>query len=91
MDDVLAELSPMYGQAVQPLPGACVRPAVSDDLSPDEAAILALLDEVEAIELHDIAARALFGIARLQTASFGLDLRGLLDEQPGDLYLSSRP
>jgi DNA processing protein len=88
--DVLEELSPMYTAALAP-----GRPAPAEDagpnlsgIGPDEAAVLALLDDPEPVQLDALADRAPFGIARLQTALFGLEVRGAVEQLPGGYYLA---
>ncbi len=55
-------------------------------LLPDEQAVLALLDTVEPRQLDDLAQRAPFSFARLQTALFALEVRGVIDSHPGCYY-----
>jgi DNA processing protein len=87
--DILGELSPMYtdvlapGQPRDPAQGA---PDLSG-LSPDEAAVLALLDDPEPVQIETLADVAPFGIARLQSALFGLQCRGAVELLPGGFYL----
>lgn len=57
------------------------------DLSDDEAAALALLDDPEPVHLEVIADRAPFGISRLLVALFGLECRGAVEQLPGGYYL----
>jgi predicted Rossmann fold nucleotide-binding protein DprA/Smf involved in DNA uptake len=45
------------------------------------------LDEIEPVQIDDLAERAPFGIARLQTALFGLEVRGAVEQSPGRYYL----
>ncbi len=67
-------------------------PAESDDaeplsgLLPDEEAVLGMLDTVEPLQLDDLAQRAPFSFARLQTALFALEVRGAIDSHPGCYY-----
>jgi predicted Rossmann fold nucleotide-binding protein DprA/Smf involved in DNA uptake len=56
-------------------------------LTQDERAVLDLLDPVEAVHLDELAAQALFGIARLQAALFGLEVRGAVDQNAGGYYV----
>ena len=92
VDDILEELSPMYTAAL-PVPG--IGPGDGDEkarndneLGEDEANVLAILtDDPEAVHIDALADRVPFGVARLQTALFGLELRGLVDQTPGRYYL----
>ena len=60
----------------------------SKGLDEDEAKILELLsDDPEPVHIDALADRAPFGVARLQTALFGLELRGLVEQIPGRYYL----
>ncbi len=90
VEDVLDELSPMYAAALRPagppLVDAADRNPVAMDS--DEAAVLALLDDPEPVHLNVLADRATFGIARLQAAIFGLELRGAVEQLPGQYYLA---
>ena len=87
-DDVLEELSPMYRGAVAPPPPESAHDTTEPPARPvpDEQAVLELLDEVEFVQLEQLADRAPFGIARLQTALFGLELKGLVECHPGRHY-----
>ena len=55
-------------------------------LLPDEETVLGMLDPVEPQQLDELAERAPFSFARLQTALFGLELRGAIDTLPGRRY-----
>ena len=57
------------------------------DLTGDERSVLSMLDEVEPAQLDALADRASFGVARLQAALFGLEIRGAVDQTPGKYYL----
>ncbi len=88
--DVLDELSPMYRQALalpHPDPARDPGPGL-DGIPPDEAVVLALLDDPEPVQLDALADRAPFGIARLQSALFGLEVRGAVEQLPGRYYLA---
>jgi DNA processing protein len=87
--DVLEELSPMYSAALSPkaVPADESCPNLSG-IGPDEATVLALLDDPEPVQLDALADRAPFGIARLQTALFGLEVRGAVEQLPGGYYLA---
>jgi DNA processing protein len=92
VDDILEELSPMYTAAL-PDSGPGVGPGTEksrdvEGLDEDEAKVLGLLsDDPEPVHLDALADRAPFGVARLQTALFGLELRGLVEQTPGKYYL----
>src|SRR6185436_4061421 len=94
VDDVLNELSPMYRDAlVLTPPGAAgASPAPPEPhrppLSPDEAAVLALFDDPRPVHVDRLAENATFGTARLQTALFGLALRGCIDPMAGGYYVA---
>jgi DNA processing protein len=87
IEDILEELSPIYRVAAAD-PGPAAKPAEMGGLSPDEATVLGILDEVEPVHLDELARRAPFGVARLQAAVFGLHLRGAVEELPGRYYVS---
>jgi DNA processing protein len=93
-EDVVTELSPMYRNALAgaPSPAAVTTPTgpkpAAPALSPDEAAVLALFDDPRPIHVDRLAERATFGMARLQTALFGLALRGCIDPMAGGYYVA---
>ena len=94
VDDVLAELSPMYRDALgrdEPVPSP-TDPSPTDrsaaELSPDERAVLALFDDPRPVHVDSLAENATFGMARLQTALFGLALRGCIDPMAGGYYVA---
>ncbi len=88
-DDVVAALSPLYRGALveSQAPRASDGGRGEDPGTPDEEAVLALLDRVEPLHIDAIADRAPFGIARLQAALFGLLVRGDVEELAGHRYL----
>ena len=88
--DVLEELSPMYRLALRPHGGGEPVDAGPNlrGISPDEEAVLALLNDPEPVQLDALADRAPFGIARLQAALFGLEVRGAVEQLPGRYYLA---
>jgi DNA processing protein len=94
VEDVLCELSPMYlhalgGEAPASAPPSPVQPDPSlQGLSPDESAVLALFDDPRPVHVDRLADVAAFGIARLQTALFGLALRGCIDPMAGGYYVA---
>jgi DNA processing protein len=91
LDDIVAELPPDLQQALAPRPLPAAAPAAGGSIAAaatsDEEAVLGLLDEVEPLQLDALAERAPFGIARLQAALFGLELRGAIEVLPGRSYL----
>jgi len=88
-EDVIEELSPMYAAALGPVPSSPEKEAPNvENLAPDEAAVLALLDDPEPVHLDALADRAPFGIGRLQAALFSLEVRGAVEQLPGRYYLS---
>ena len=93
-EDVLAELSPMYrGALAADSSGAPTGRPVGGEggalvLSPDEVAVLALFDDPRPVHVDRLAERATFGMARLQTALFGLALRGCIDPMAGGYYVA---
>jgi len=94
VDDVLSELSPMYRDALaggvpEPAPATAsgVRPEPIG-LNPDESAVLALFDDPRPVHVDRLAENATFGMARLQTALFGLALRGCIDPMAGGYYVA---
>ena len=94
VEDILCELSPMYrdaliGRAGAPAP---TTPAASDPratgLTPDERAVLEFFDDPRPVHVDRLAENATFGMARLQTALFGLALRGCIDPMAGGYYVA---
>jgi DNA processing protein len=85
--DILDELSPMYRPAL-PFEGPAELGPELDGLSQDERFVLGILDDVEPVHLDDLVEKSPFGIARLQTALFGLQLRGAVEQTPGRYYVS---
>jgi DNA processing protein len=90
--DIIEELSPMY-TAVLPVPripgGGGGAPDLKG-LTEDETKVLALLeDDPEPVHIDVLSERApfLLGMARLQTALFALELRGLVEQTPGRYYV----
>jgi DNA processing protein len=94
VEDVLGELSPMYRDALaRSRPGLaladpCAKGGTIPGLSPDESAVLGLFDDPRPIHVDRLAELATFGIARLQTALFGLALRGCIDPMAGGYYVA---
>ena len=86
IEDIVEELSPVYRGAVAPRAESEPPPQLAG-LTPDEQSLIALLDEAVPMQLDEIASQALIGIARLQTALFGLQLRGVIEQMPGRYYV----
>jgi DNA processing protein len=89
IEDILEEVPPMYLSALEE-----AAPAEEDGeydqligLTDDEALILGFLDAVEPVQIDDLAERAPLGVARLQAALFGLELKGAVEHSPGRYYL----
>jgi DNA processing protein len=89
IEDILEEVPPMYLTALpdERPPGSGEAASDPAGLTADEIHVLGLLDEVEPVQIDDLADRAPFGIARLQTALFGLEVRGTVEQSPGRYYL----
>jgi DNA processing protein len=86
IEDVVSELSPMYRARI----GAPRRSDSAPEpagLSPDESALLAFIAENGPVHLDRIADEAPFGIARVQAALFGLEIRGAVEQTPGKYYV----
>ena len=94
VEDVLCELSPMYRNALSSRPPdpASGPPVLTGPtvpgLSPDEVAVLGLFDDPRPIHVDRLADGATFGVARLQTALFGLALRGCIEPLAGGYYVA---
>ena len=87
IEDIVEELSPIYRGAMhKPAPAESDGAEPLRGLLPDEQAVLGLLDTVEPRQLDDLAQRAPFSFARLQTALFALEVRGAIDSHPGCYY-----
>ncbi len=93
IEDILDELPPIFRQAAGPSPpsGRGSGGWRVDDLVPDELEIVRILDETEARHIDELAERALLGIARLQAALLGLEIRGAVEQLPGRYYLLRPP
>jgi DNA processing protein len=89
IEDILEEVPPMYLTALPNDGRERAGEGAADlaGLSADEALVLGLLDEVEPVQIDDLADRTPLGIARLQAALFGLELRGAVEHSPGRYYL----
>ena len=94
VEDVVCELSPMYRDAltatcaVDAPAGAAPRDLRLEGLSADERAVLALFDDPRPVHVERLAENATFGVARLQTALFGLALRGCIEPLAGGYYVA---
>jgi DNA processing protein len=94
VEDVLSELSPMYRDALareataSGPPGPAPHDRLEHGLSPDERAVLSLFDDPRPVHVDRLAENATFGMARLQTALFGLALRGCIDPVAGGYYVA---
>jgi DNA processing protein len=89
IEDILEEVPPMYLDAM-PSDGEADQggqAAHAPELTADEIEILGYLDAVEPVQIDDLADRAPFGVARLQAALFGLELKGAVEHSPGRYYL----
>jgi DNA processing protein len=89
VSDIVEELSPIYRTAVGrgPREKARDRPSNLADLTADETHVLGIVGRTEPVHLDRLADQAAFGIARLQTALFGLEIRGAVEQQPGRYYV----
>jgi DNA processing protein len=94
VEDVLDELSPMYRRALEagspPVPsgGETGSREAGPSLGEDESAVLGLFDDPRPVHVDRLAQAAPFGIARLQTALFGLALKGHIDPMAGGYYVA---
>ena len=86
IEDILEELPPLFRTAARPEPP---QPPVETPppWTPDEAAVLVMMDPIEPVHVDELVERAPFGIARLQAALFGLETWGAVDPLPGRYYL----
>jgi len=89
IEDILDELSPMYREklAFRAAPSVESAEVGWNDLGPDESVVLSMVDAIDPIQVNELAERAPFGVARLQAALFGLELRGAVEQSPGRYYL----
>jgi len=87
--DILDELSPLYLTAVGRDPAETASAAAPNlsGLTTDESDVIGLLVGTEPVQLDRLAEMAPFGIARLQTALFGLEVRGAIEQSPGRYYV----
>lgn len=87
--DILDELSPLYLTAVGRDPAETASAAAPNlsGLSTDESDVIGLLVGTEPVQLDRLAEMVPFGIARLQTALFGLEVRGAIEQSPGRYYV----
>jgi len=87
IDDILSELPPIF-QAAAAAPPATGLPPDLAGLSQDEQSVLRILDSVEPTHLDEVAEKAPFGVARLQAALFGLEMRRAVERTSGRYYVS---
>jgi len=87
--DILDELSPLYLPAVgcDPAEKASAAGPNLSGLTTDESDVIGLLTGMEPVQLDRLAETVAFGIARLQTALFGLEVRGAVEQSPGRYYV----
>lgn len=87
--DILDELSPLYLPAVGRDPAETASAAAPNlsGLTTDESDVIGLLAGTEPVQLDRLAERVTFGIARLQAALFGLEVRGAVEQSPGRYYV----
>ena len=86
IEDIFDDLPPGHHRPGAPPSLSTPAPRLAG-LSPDERSVLKMMDAVEPVHLDDLADRAPFGIGRLQTALFGLEVRGAVEQTPGRYYL----
>lgn len=86
--DVVVELPPPWQEKLAVATESDVEGDAANlvDLQPDEERVLGLLDPAEPVQLDILADRIPIGIARLQVALFGLELRGAVEQLPGRYY-----
>ncbi|HXV77362.1 MAG TPA: hypothetical protein VD788_13675, partial [Candidatus Polarisedimenticolaceae bacterium] len=70
-----------------PAERAAERPVDPADLTADESHVLGIVGRAEPVHLDRLAELAAFGVARLQSALFGLEIRGAVERQPGRYYV----
>jgi len=89
VDSVLDELSPMYRGAARGSSShaRAAKPPDMAHLTADENHVLGIVSRTEPVHLDRLVDLASFGIARLQTALFGLEIRGAVERQPGRYYV----
>ncbi len=87
IEDVVAELSPMYRARIGEKPDAAPSAPPADGHTADETALLAIVGVHGPVHLDRIADEAPFGIARVQAALFGLEIRGAVEQTPGKYYV----
>jgi DNA processing protein len=87
--DILDELSPLYLPAVGRDPAEETSSAAPNlsGLTTDESDVIGILAGTEPVQLDRLAEMVPFGIARLQTALFGLEVRGAVEQSPGRYYV----
>ncbi len=87
--DILDELSPLYLPAVGRDPAETASAAAPNlsGLTTDESDVIGILVSTEPVQLDRLVEMVPFGIARLQTALFGLEVRGAIEQSPGRYYV----
>ena len=86
VNDILDELPPMYLSGLREAATGHNAPDL-EGLSPDEDALIRILDAAEPTHLDTVADEAPFGIARVQAALVGLEVRGAVEQLAGGYYL----
>ena len=86
LKDILDELPPLSLGGIQAGEDRG-EPVRLEGISPDEAGVLGILESTEPVHLEHLAGLVPFGIARLQTALFGLQVRGAVEQCPGGYYV----
>jgi DNA processing protein len=87
--DILDELSPMYRPAVGADPADAAAEASPNlaGLTDDERDVIGILTGADPVQLDRLAEMVSFGVGRLQTALFGLEIRGAVEQCPGRYYV----
>lgn len=87
--DILDELPPLFVSAVgeDPVRAAAAAPPELEGLTEDERDVIGIVTSTEPVQLDRLADSVPFGIARLQTALFGLEIRGAVEQCPGRYYV----
>jgi len=94
IDDIVDDLPEVYRARLLPGPSshdARPLPIPLDSLNEDERATLLALDPIEPTHLDTLVERVPIGIARIQVALFGLEVRGAVDHHPGGVWVARAP